>query len=55
VHDCAITSTEPQPSPGNGYCLAFEYVENHSHAELLDQVLDEELPRYAEALERLGQ
>jgi predicted transcriptional regulator len=32
-----------------------EYVENHSRAELLDQILDEELPRYAEALERLGQ
>lgn len=32
-----------------------EYVENHSRAELLDQVLDEELPRYAEALDRLGQ
>ena len=32
-----------------------EYVENHSRAELLDAVLDEELPRYAEALERLGQ
>jgi hypothetical protein len=32
-----------------------EYVENHSRAELLDQVIDEELPRYAEALERLGQ
>jgi hypothetical protein len=32
-----------------------EYVENHSRGELLDQVLDEELPRYAEALERLGQ
>jgi hypothetical protein len=32
-----------------------EYVENHSRAELLDQVLDKELPRYAEALERLGQ
>jgi hypothetical protein len=32
-----------------------EYVEAHSRAELLDQVLDEELPRYAEALERLGQ
>lgn len=32
-----------------------EYVESHSRAELLDQVLDEELPRYAEALERLGQ
>ncbi len=32
-----------------------EYVENHSRAELLEQVLDAELPRYAEALERLGQ
>ena len=32
-----------------------EYVEHHSRAELLDQVLDQELPRYAEALERLGQ
>ncbi len=32
-----------------------EYVENHSRAELLDRVLEEELPRYAEALERLGQ
>jgi hypothetical protein len=31
-----------------------EYVENHSRRELLDRVLDEELPRYAEALERLG-
>ena len=32
-----------------------EYVENHSRAELLDHVLDGELPRCAEALERLGQ
>lgn len=32
-----------------------EYVENHSRGELLDRVLDEDLPRYAEALERLGQ
>jgi hypothetical protein len=32
-----------------------EYVECHSRAELLGRVLDEELPRYAEALERLGQ
>lgn len=32
-----------------------EYIENHSRADLLDSVLDEELPRYAEALERLGQ
>lgn len=31
-----------------------EYVEGHSRAELLDEVLDAELPRYAEALERLG-
>ncbi|SDQ05736.1 ribbon-helix-helix protein, CopG family [Quadrisphaera sp. DSM 44207] len=31
-----------------------EYIESHSRAELLDQVLDSELPRYAEALERLG-
>ncbi len=32
-----------------------EYVENHSRTEVLDRVLDDELPRYAEALERLGQ
>jgi hypothetical protein len=32
-----------------------EYVEIHSRGELLGRVLDEELPRYAEALERLGQ
>jgi plasmid stability protein len=32
-----------------------EYIENHSRADLLDRVLDFELPRYAEALERLGQ
>lgn len=32
-----------------------EYVEGHSRAELLDRVLDDELPRYAEALERLAQ
>lgn len=31
-----------------------EYVETHSRAELLDRVLDEDLPRYAEALERLS-
>lgn len=32
-----------------------EYIHGHSRSELLDRVLDEELPRYAEALERLGQ
>lgn len=32
-----------------------DYVERTSRHELLDQVLDEDLPRYAEALERLGQ
>jgi hypothetical protein len=31
-----------------------EYVESHSRADLLDRVLDEDLPRYAEALERLS-
>ncbi|MCX6461253.1 MAG: ribbon-helix-helix protein, CopG family [Actinobacteria bacterium] len=32
-----------------------EYVERASRRELLDSVLNDELPRYAEALERLGQ
>ena len=32
-----------------------DYVERHTRAELLDQVLDSELPRYAEALRRLGE
>lgn len=32
-----------------------EYVEHHSSADLLDRVLDKQLPRYAEALKRLGQ
>lgn len=32
-----------------------EYVENHSRRELLDRVLTAELPRYAEALKRLGE
>ena len=31
-----------------------DYIERTSKRELLDQVLDRELPRYAEALERLG-
>ena len=31
-----------------------EYVENHSRQDLLSSVLDEELPRYTEALNRLG-
>lgn len=32
-----------------------DYIEQHSKRELVDRVLDDELPRYAEALERLGQ
>jgi hypothetical protein len=32
-----------------------EYIERTSSRELVDQVLDEDLPRYAEALERLGE
>lgn len=31
-----------------------DYVEHHSRGELIDDVLDEELPCFAEALERLG-
>jgi hypothetical protein len=32
-----------------------DYIEQTSDRELLDRVLDEELPRYAEALQRLGE
>ena len=32
-----------------------EYIDRTSRRELLDQVLDEELPRFAEALRRLGE
>lgn len=32
-----------------------QYIERHSRADLLDQVLDSELPRYADALRRLGE
>lgn len=32
-----------------------EYIDRTSRRELLDQVLDEDLPRYAQALKRLGE
>ncbi|MFM7211885.1 MAG: hypothetical protein ACKOFP_00860 [Actinomycetota bacterium] len=32
-----------------------EYVERQARSTLIEQVMDSELPRYAEALERLGQ
>ncbi|MGB8021386.1 MAG: ribbon-helix-helix protein, CopG family [Candidatus Nanopelagicales bacterium] len=32
-----------------------DYIERTSRRELLDRVLDEELPQYAEALRRLGE
>jgi predicted transcriptional regulator len=32
-----------------------DFVQRQSHAELLAQVIDAELPPFAEALERLGQ
>jgi hypothetical protein len=32
-----------------------DYIERTSQRELLDEVLDAELPRYAEALQRLGE
>ncbi len=31
-----------------------DYIERSSRAELIESVMDRELPRYAEALERLG-
>lgn len=32
-----------------------EYLDRHSRHDLVDRVLDEELPRYAEALRRLSE
>lgn len=32
-----------------------DYIDTHSHETWLNRVLDEELPAYASALERLGQ
>ena len=32
-----------------------EYIEYHSRNDLIDGILDRELPRYAEALDRLAQ
>ena len=32
-----------------------DYIERASRRELLDRVLDQDLPRYAEALRRLGE
>jgi plasmid stability protein len=32
-----------------------EYIDQTSRQELLEEVLDDELPRYAEALRRLGE
>lgn len=32
-----------------------EYIDRTSRQELLDEVLDQELPRFAEALRRLGE
>jgi hypothetical protein len=32
-----------------------EYIERHSRQEQLDRVLDDELPRFADALRRLGE
>ncbi len=32
-----------------------DYIERTSRRDLLDRVLDDQLPRYAEALHRLGQ
>jgi len=47
-------SLESRPMQDVARQAVREYVENHSRSDLLADVLDTELPRYAEALERLG-
>ncbi len=32
-----------------------EYIDRHSKSDMLDQILDAELPRYTDALRRLGE
>lgn len=32
-----------------------EYIDRHSKSDMLGQILDAELPRYADALKRLGE
>ena len=32
-----------------------EYLETHAQADLIDRILDEELPRYAETMRRLAE
>ena len=32
-----------------------EYLEVHSRSDLIDRILDEEMPRYAEAMRRLAE
>lgn len=32
-----------------------EYLEVHSRTDLIDRILDEEMPRYAEAMRRLAE
>ena len=32
-----------------------EYIETHARIDLIDRVLDQELPRYAEAMRRLAE
>jgi predicted transcriptional regulator len=32
-----------------------EYIDRHSKSDLLEEILDTELPRYADALRRLGE
>ena len=32
-----------------------EYLETHARSDLIERILDEELPRYAEAMQRLAE
>jgi hypothetical protein len=50
-----VGALPPSPALPRKMGIRTGHLEGHSRAEVLGRVLDEELPRYAEALERLGQ
>ena len=51
----AIETFDLQPRQEVARAAVREYIDRTSRQELLDEVLDDELPRFAEALRRLGE
>jgi hypothetical protein len=49
------TRLEERPMQEVARQAILEYVEQHRREDLLDRIFDEEIPRYAEALRRLGE